>query len=142
MSKQLKRVKDVPCACCGKKVITTESITQAFRVIAKPLSKMLESGSFKFWKTQKDVWRLLENYAKAFPDKSLDKILEKLSPMSEVIFDFKNVGFMDSTGIGVIVGRYKKYRPNFLTFVIKNPNKTVDRILKMTGIYSLIPKLD
>lgn len=73
---------------------------------------------------------------------SLDKILSKLQPMSEVVFDFKNVGFMDSTGIGVIVGRYKKFRPNFISFVIKNPNKTVDRILKMTGIYTLIPKLD
>ena len=72
----------------------------------------------------------------------LDQILSKLEPMSEVVLDFKNVGFMDSTGIGVIVGRYKKYRPNFITFSIKNPNRTIDRILKMTGIYSLIPKLD
>ena len=72
----------------------------------------------------------------------LDKILSSLEPMSEVVLDFKNVGFMDSTGIGVIVGRYKKHRPNFISFVIKNPNRTVDRILKMTGIYTLIPKLD
>ena len=72
----------------------------------------------------------------------LDKILSTLEPMSEVVLDFKNVGFMDSTGIGVIVGRYKKYHPNFISFVIKNPNRTVDRILKMTGIYSLIPRLE
>lgn len=72
----------------------------------------------------------------------LDKILSTLEPMSEVVMDFKNVGFMDSTGIGVLVGRYKKYHPNFISFVIKNPNRTVDRILKMTGIYSLIPKLE
>lgn len=71
----------------------------------------------------------------------LDKIIAMLEPMSEVVLDMKNVGFMDSTGIGVIVGRYKKFRPNFISFVIKNPNRTVDRILKMTGIYSLIPKL-
>ena len=71
----------------------------------------------------------------------LDKIIAMLEPMSEVVIDMKNVGFMDSTGIGVIVGRYKKFRPNFISFVIKNPNRTVDRILKMTGIYSLIPKL-
>ena len=73
---------------------------------------------------------------------NLDNILSNLEPMSEVVFDLKNLSFMDSTGIGVIVGRYKKYRPNFISFVIKNPNKTVDRILKMTGIYSLIPRLD
>ena len=73
---------------------------------------------------------------------NLDKILATLEPMSEVVLDFKNVGFMDSTGIGVVVGRYKKYRPNFISFVIKNPNRTVDRILKMTGIYTLIPKIE
>lgn len=73
---------------------------------------------------------------------NLDQIMATLEPMSEVVLDFKNVGFMDSTGIGVIVGRYKKYRPNFISFVIKNPNRTVDRILKMTGIYTLIPKLE
>lgn len=72
----------------------------------------------------------------------LDKILSSLSPMSEVVLDLKNLSFMDSTGIGVIVGRYKKFRPQFISFVIKNPNRTVDRILKMTGIYSLMPKLD
>lgn len=73
---------------------------------------------------------------------SLDKILSSLLPMSEVVLDLKNLSFMDSTGIGVIVGRYKKFRPNFISFVIKNPNRTVDRILKMTGIYSLIPRLE
>lgn len=72
----------------------------------------------------------------------LDKILASLEPMSEVVLDLKNLSFMDSTGIGVIVGRYKKFRPNFLSFVIKNPTRTVDRILKMTGIYSLMPKID
>ncbi len=72
---------------------------------------------------------------------NLDEILATLEPMTEVVYDFKNVEFMDSTGIGVIVGRYKKFRPNFISFVIKNPNRTVDRILKMTGIYSLIPKI-
>ena len=82
-----------------------------------------------------------ESSAKTARD-GLDKILSTLAPMSEVVLDLKNLAFMDSTGIGVIVGRYKKYRPNFISFVIKNPTRTVDRILKMTGIYSLIPKLD
>ena len=87
------------------------------------------------------VGELDECTAPALRD-DLDKILVTLEPMSEVVLDFKNVGFMDSTGIGVIVGRYKKFRPNFISFVIRNPNRTIDRILKMTGIYSLIPRVD
>lgn len=83
----------------------------------------------------------LDEYSAPRVREDLDKIISMLEPMSEVVLDMKNVGFMDSTGIGVIVGRYKKFRPSFISFVIKNPNRTVDRILKMTGIYSLIPKI-
>lgn len=71
----------------------------------------------------------------------LDSIFSSLQPFSQVIIDFQHVSFMDSTGIGVLIGRYKKFEPALISFSIKNPNKTVDRILKMTGIYNIIPKV-
>ena len=71
----------------------------------------------------------------------LDSIFYKLQPFSQVLIDFEHVSFMDSTGIGVLFGRYKKFEPALISFSIKNPNKTVDRILKMTGIYNIIPKV-
>lgn len=73
--------------------------------------------------------------------RELDAIFSSLKPFSQVVIDFQNVSFMDSTGIGVLIGRYKKFEPALLSFSIKNPNKTVDRILKMTGIYNIIPKV-
>ena len=71
----------------------------------------------------------------------MDSIFSSLQPFSQVIIDFQNVSFMDSTGIGVLIGRYKKFEPSLISFSIKNPNRTVDRILKMTGIYNIIPKV-
>ncbi len=71
----------------------------------------------------------------------LDKIFSSLSPFTQVVLDFQNMSFMDSTGIGVLIGRYKKFEPALINFSIRNPNKTVDRILKMTGIYNIIPKV-
>ena len=83
----------------------------------------------------------LDEHTAVYVSKTLDDLFTK-NVFKQIIIDLSELEFMDSTGIGVIVGRYKKHRPNFISFVIKNPNRTVDRILKMTGIYTLIPKLD
>lgn len=83
----------------------------------------------------------LDDCTAVFVRERLDEIFSSLKPFSRVIIDFENVSFMDSTGIGVLVGRYKKFEPALLSFSIKNPNTTVDRILKMTGIYNIIPRV-
>ena len=69
------------------------------------------------------------------------KQITPLGPKGEVIVDFSNVTFMDSTGIGVLLGRYNKFRKNNIAIFIKNPQSHVDRIFKMTGIYELMPKI-
>ena len=74
---------------------------------------------------------------------SLDTVLKDLSLASpaRLILDFGNVTFMDSTGIGVLLGRYNKFSKNNITIEIKNASGHVDRILKMTGIYEIMPKI-
>ena len=72
--------------------------------------------------------------------KKVCNIIKKYSIVN-LVFNFENLSFMDSTGIGVLIGRYKKFEPSLISFSIKNPNRTVDRILKMTGIYNIIPKV-
>lgn len=62
--------------------------------------------------------------------------------IKNIIMDFKNVLFMDSSGIGVIMGRYKKIVFNKGKIVVINVNKNVDRILDMSGLYRLVVKCD
>ena len=38
-------------------------------------------------------------------------------------------------------GRYKRFAKNNIAMQIKNASGHVDRILKMTGIYSIMPKI-
>ena len=56
------------------------------------------------------------------------------------IFDFSKLDFMDSTGIGMLLGRYKKLKQKGIEAKICGPNRLVDKILNTAGIYSIIKK--
>ncbi len=59
----------------------------------------------------------------------------------EVIFDFSEVEFMDSTGIGILLGRYKKLNRMNIDMFILNPKPQVDKVFTTSGIYEIIKKL-
>ena len=59
----------------------------------------------------------------------------------EVIFDFTLLDFMDSTGIGVLIGRYKILKSKCKNAYISNPNSTIEKIINMSGIYEIMPKI-
>lgn len=55
-----------------------------------------------------------------------------------VIFDFTRVDFMDSSGIGVIMGRYKMTKILGGKVVIFGARKNVSRIIELSGIDKII----
>lgn len=57
----------------------------------------------------------------------------------KTIFDFNRVTFMDSTGIGMIIGRYKMMKLIGGSLEIVNISSTVKRILEMSGINKIVP---
>lgn len=57
----------------------------------------------------------------------------------KTIFDFSRVTFMDSAGIGMLIGRYKMMRLIGGSLEIVNAGSTVSRILEMSGINKIIP---
>ena len=59
---------------------------------------------------------------------------------AQIIIDLANLRFMDSTGIGVLIGRYKKMKDHGIPIYISNPSRQAERIFNMTGLYSLMPK--
>ena len=60
---------------------------------------------------------------------------------SHIIIDLANLSFMDSTGIGVLIGRYKKMKDRGVPIYIANPSVQAERIFKMTGLYQIMPKV-
>lgn len=61
-------------------------------------------------------------------------------PVKNILFDFNNLSFMDSSGIGMIMGRYKKIKAlgGKAWIICNNPNAT--RILEMSGVFKYIEK--
>jgi len=56
----------------------------------------------------------------------------------KIIFDFNKVGFMDSAGIGMIVGRYKTMKMIGGEIELKNVKPSVQKIFEMSGINQII----
>ena len=57
----------------------------------------------------------------------------------KVIFDFDSVTFMDSSGIGLIIGRYKFTNMLGGKLEVANLTQNVKKIFEMSGILKLIP---
>ena len=55
-----------------------------------------------------------------------------------VIFDFENTRFMDSSGIGLIVGRYKKVSCFGGKIVAIHVNARIQKIILMSGLKDMI----
>lgn len=60
---------------------------------------------------------------------------------NQIIIDLSELEFMDSTGIGVLIGRYKKMQERQIPIYICNPSKQAEKIFKMTGLYDIMPKI-
>ena len=66
-----------------------------------------------------------------------DYEIEKYIP-SKVVFDFNGVSFMDSAGIGLILGRYKNVSILGGELEVINVNEQVIKILNMSGLSRFI----
>ena len=59
----------------------------------------------------------------------------------QIVIDLSELDFMDSTGIGVLIGRYNLMKKKNIPIYICNPSKHAEKIFKMTGLYELMPKI-
>lgn len=70
-----------------------------------------------------------------------DYEMERYMP-KKVIFDFDSVTFMDSAGIGLIIGRYKFANMIGAKIGMSNLGSSIKRIFDISGISKLIPTVE
>ena len=62
--------------------------------------------------------------------------------LRHLTLDFSSLNFMDSSGIGVVLGRYRILRDRGGTLSVQRMNRHVARIFHMSGMDRIIANLD
>lgn len=60
------------------------------------------------------------------------------NPVDNIVFDFEETKFMDSSGIGIIVGRYRKISCFGGKIFAIHADRQIKRILHMSGLNKIV----
>ncbi len=63
----------------------------------------------------------------------IDAEIEKNCP-EVLIMDFRDVSFMDSSGIGLVMGRYKMMKPLGGELHVSNTSPQIYKVMKLAGL--------
>lgn len=67
----------------------------------------------------------------------LDTMLHDIT-VRELTLDLSGVTFMDSAGLGVVLGRYKTIHLRGGRVIVTCVSASIDRIFRMSGLYTLV----
>ena len=70
----------------------------------------------------------------------LEDAIARALPL-RLTLDLSGVTFMDSSGIGVVLGRYKTLSRRGGTVAVRQPTPHVNQIFRMSGLYQIVEKL-
>lgn len=71
----------------------------------------------------------------------MEESLEK-GTASHIVLNLRGLDFMDSSGIGVILGRYKQITAKGGKMVICNASPAVHRLFEMSGLFKIMTVVD
>ena len=63
----------------------------------------------------------------------IDRSIESNQPKL-LILDFKNIGFMDSSGIGLVMGRYRIMQELGGSVKVVNAPSNIKKVMKLAGL--------
>lgn len=70
----------------------------------------------------------------------LDRLIRALK-FERFVFDLSEIAFMDSTAVGLILGRYTNLKGLHKHVYFNEPSTVADKVLKVSGLYTIIPKI-
>ena len=57
----------------------------------------------------------------------------------DIVFDFKDTSFIDSSGIGLVLGRYNQLKNNHRMLILSGLSDTCFRLFELTGLFLIMP---
>ena len=82
----------------------------------------------------------LDHSAAADIRREVDALIDD-SGTRRLIFDLDGLQFMDSSGIGLMIGRYKRMARRGGSIAVRGSNARIDKIFQMAGLYQLVERL-
>ena len=79
----------------------------------------------------------IDHHRAGFFSETADRYLMR-EEVQNVVFDFENTRFMDSSGIGIIMGRYRKISCFGGKVYAVNADSQIQRILRVSGLYRVV----
>jgi stage II sporulation protein AA (anti-sigma F factor antagonist) len=67
----------------------------------------------------------------------IDAEIRRLSPQKTVL-DLSSLDFMDSSGLGLIMGRYTLMQKMGGEFCVRNPNERIVKIFRLAGLERMV----
>lgn len=80
----------------------------------------------------------IDHHTAKYIREEIDKAIYYYRPKS-AIMDLSAITFMDSSGLGLILGRYTQMVQLGGTLTLKDPTPTITKILVLAGVDRLIP---
>lgn len=68
----------------------------------------------------------------------IEKELEKNDVIKHLVLNLESLSFMDSSGIGVILGRYKQIKKRNGEFIVCSISPQIKRLFEMSGLFKII----
>ena len=96
-------------------------------------SRFLEQDKLLILKITEEIDDHSASKIRRLADNEIQRYMPK-----KVVFDFDDVSFMDSAGIGLIIGRYKFANMLGGKVEIANLSSSIQKIFEMSGILKLV----
>ncbi len=75
--------------------------------------------------------------------KLLTEVVDQLQAgTTELVIDLTGLAFIDSSGLGTLVGCWRRAQQAGATLIVANPNEDVSMTLEITGLDQILPIRD
>ena len=79
----------------------------------------------------------IDHHESATVREQLDELIFEERPR-ELVFDFSKIRFMDSSGLGLVLGRYRIIKELGGTAKIVGASEQIEKIFKMSGVDKIV----
>ena len=70
----------------------------------------------------------------------LDGLIDQYRP-ERLVLDVQKLDFMDSSGIGMVIGRYKRMKRTGGTVALRGARGPVEKLFALSGLYQILDRL-